>query len=66
MRFPESEYDDTSDAAAYQSDIARPGGAEKPRDARPEPMIDTAYGKVRATFEEDFYEEGPQYPDIGI
>ncbi len=62
MRFPDADHDDTSDATAYQSDIARPAGTEKPRDTRPEPVIDTAYGKVRP----DFYDESPQYPDIGI
>ncbi len=51
MRFPESPHDDTSDATAYQSDIARPAGTEKPRDIRPEPLatIDTAYGRVTSS-----------------
>lgn len=67
MRFPESEHDDTSDATAYQSDIARPAGVERPREARPEPTIETAYGKLRPMYDdEEYYDEGPQYPDIGI
>ena len=66
VRFPDSSNDDTSDATAYQSDIARPAGTERPRDVRPEPMINTAYGKVKPAYEEEFVEEGPQYPYIGI
>lgn len=66
VRFPDSPNDDTSDATAYQSDIARPAGTERPRDIRLEPVINTAYGKVKPAYEEEFVEEGPQYPYIGI
>jgi hypothetical protein len=66
IRFPDSPFDDTSDATAYQSDIARPAGTEKPRDPRPERVIDTPYGKVKPAYEDEFMDEGPQYPDIGI
>lgn len=66
VRFPESSHDDTSDATAYQSDIARPAGTEKPRDARPERVIETPYGKVKPAYEDELVDEGPQYPDIGI
>jgi 5S rRNA maturation endonuclease (ribonuclease M5) len=66
VRFPDSSHDDTSDATAYQSDIARPAGTEKPREARPERVIDTPYGKVKPAYEDELVDEGPQYPDIGI
>jgi hypothetical protein len=66
MRFPEAPNDDTSDATAYQSDIARPAGTEKPRDIRPERVIDTAYGKIKPAYEDEEDDIGPQYPDIGI
>lgn len=66
VRFPDADHDDTSDATAYQSDIARPAGTEKPRDPRPERLIDTPYGKVKPAYEDEFVDEGPQYPDIGI
>lgn len=66
VRFPSAEHDDTSDATAYQSDIARPAGVETPRDPRPEPTVDTAYGKVKPAYEDEVDDLGPQYPDIGI
>lgn len=66
VRFPDADHDDTGDATAYQSDIARPAGTEKPREARPERVIDTPYGKVKPAYEEELVDEGPQYPDIGI
>lgn len=66
IRFPDAEHDDTSDATAYQSDIARPAGIEKPRDPRPERVIETAYGKVKPAYEDEIDDLGPQYPDIGI
>ncbi len=66
IRFPDAEHDDTSDATAYQSDIARPAGTEKPRDPRPERVIETAYGKVKPAYEDEIDDLGPQYPDIGI
>lgn len=66
IRFPDAEHDDTSDATAYQSDIARPAGTEKPRDPRPERVVETAYGRVKPAYEEEMDDSGPQYPDIGI
>lgn len=66
VRFPSSEHDDTSDATAYQSDIAKPAGIETPRDPRPEPTVNTAYGKVKPAYEDEIDDIGPQYPDIGI
>ena len=67
IRFPEAPYDDTSDAAAYQSDIARPAGNEPKREVQqPERLIDTAYGKIRSAYEDDIDFPDPQYPDIGI
>jgi hypothetical protein len=66
VRFPDAEHDDTSDATAYQSDIARPAGVEKPREARPERVMETPYGKVKPAYEDELVDEGPQYPDIGI
>jgi hypothetical protein len=68
VRFPNSEHDDTSDATAYQSDIARPAGTEKPRGTELEPIVfvDTAYGKVKSAYEDDLVDVAPQYPDIGI
>ncbi len=66
VRFPDSPYDDTSDAAAYQSDIARPAGTETPRDPRPERVIDTAYGRIKPAYEDEFDYPEPQYPDIGL
>ena len=68
MRFPDAPHDDISDATAYQSDIARPAGVERARDERLEkPMIDTAYGRMKSAYEEDeTYDSGPQFPDIGI
>ena len=67
VRFPDSPHDDTSDATAYQSDIARPAGIERPRDlVRTEPMVDTAYGRVKPLFDEEIFDDGPQFPDIGI
>lgn len=66
IRFPDSPYDDTSDATAYQSDIARPAGTERPRDIQPERVIDTAYGKIKPAYEDEYTDIGPQYPDIGI
>ena len=66
MRFPDSPHDDASDATAYQSDIARPAGTEKPRDPRSERLVDTAYGKVKPAYEDELVDDGPQFPDIGI
>lgn len=66
IRFPDAEHDDTSDATAYQSDIARPAGTEKPRDPRPERVVETAYGRVKPAYEDEMDDLGPQYPDIGI
>lgn len=66
VRFPDSPHDDTSDAAAYQSDIARPAGTERPRNARSERLIDTAYGKVKPAYEDELPDDGPQFSDIGI
>jgi len=68
VRFPDADHDDTSDAVAYQSDIARPAGTEKPRDPRPDPIvtIDTAYGRVKPAYEDELFDLPPQYPDIGI
>lgn len=66
VRFPDAEHDDTSDATAYQSDIARPAGTEKPRDPRPEVVVDTAYGKIKPAYEDEMVDEGPQFADIGI
>ncbi len=66
VRFPSAEHDDTSDATAYQSDIARPAGTEKPRDPRPEPTVQTAYGKVKPAYEDELVDDSPQFPDIGI
>ncbi len=66
IRFPDAEHDDTSDATAYQSDIARPAGTEKPRDPRPERVVETPYGKVKPAYEDEMDDLGPQYPDIGI
>jgi hypothetical protein len=66
MRFPDAPHDDTSDAAAYQSDIARPAGTERPRDVQTGPLIDTPYGKVKPAYDDEWPDEGPQFPDIGI
>jgi hypothetical protein len=66
IRFPESPHDDVSDATAYQSDLARPAGVERPRDTYKEEYVDTPYGKVKPAYEEEFVDLPPQYPDIGI
>jgi len=66
IRFPDAPYDDTGDATAYQSDIARPAGTERPRDVIPERVIDTAYGKVTPGYDDEYDVLEPQYPDIGI
>jgi hypothetical protein len=66
MRFPDSPHDDISDATAYQSDIARPAGKERPRDIYTDTLIDTPYGRVKPAYEEELVDLPPQYPDIGI
>jgi hypothetical protein len=66
MRFPEAPHDDVSDAAAYQSDIARPAVIERPREPRSEPVVNTPYGKIKSAYEDEEAEVGPQFPDIGI
>ncbi len=66
VRFPDAPFDDTSDATAYQSDIARPAGSEPKREPQPERLIETAYGKIKSAYEDDIDFPEPQYPDIGI
>jgi hypothetical protein len=66
VRFPDADHDDTSDATAYQSDIARPAGTESRVISRPDRVVETPYGKVKPAYEDDFVDEGPQFPDIGI
>lgn len=66
IRFPNAEHDDTGDATAYQSDIAKPAGTERPRDPRPEPLVSTPYGRVKSAYEDEAEELPPQYPYIGI
>lgn len=66
IRFPHAEHDDCSDATAYQSDIAKPAGVEKPREDVPVSVPNDPFQRVRSAYEEEIDDLGPQYPDIGI